>query len=265
MGSEFMPMMDEGSLLYMPTALPGLASGKAAQLLQQTDRLIKTVPEVQSVFGKAGRALTATDPAPTEMFETIIQLKPKDEWREGVTMESLRLEMDAALQFPGVSNAWTMPIKARIDMLTTGVRTPIGIKVLGPDLTVTDETIVGLIDGHPFGEWRPQGRILPLAQARLVAPVLPSKVIGIGRNYAEHVAEMGGAQAQPPASPRRAMRRQSPSRVTSLDSSQSRARSTESSSAAVPESWMAMAARQVQHEQSAPWIGLPSTSEVMSR
>ena len=103
--------------------------------MQMQDRIIRTFPEVETVFGKAGRALTATDPAPTEMFETIIQLKPKDEWREGVTMESLRLEMDAALQFPGVSNAWTQPIRARIDMLATGIRTPVGVKVFGTDLT----------------------------------------------------------------------------------------------------------------------------------
>ena len=122
-------------MMYMPTTLPGLSVTKAAELMQMQDRIIRSFPEVETVFGKAGRALTATDPAPTEMFETIIQLKPKDEWREGVTMESLRLEMDAALQFPGVSNAWTQPIRARIDMLATGIRTPVGVKVFGTDLT----------------------------------------------------------------------------------------------------------------------------------
>ncbi|TIM43904.1 MAG: efflux RND transporter permease subunit [Mesorhizobium sp.] len=134
LGSEFMPNLDEGTLMYMPTTLPGLSVTKAAELMQMQDRIIKTFPEVESVFGKAGRAQTATDPAPTEMFETIINLKPKSQWRPGVTSESLKTEMDAALQFPGVSNAWTMPIRARIDMLSTGIRTPVGVKVYGTDL-----------------------------------------------------------------------------------------------------------------------------------
>ncbi|MBY5668125.1 efflux RND transporter permease subunit [Rhizobium leguminosarum] len=133
-GSEFMPNLDEGTLMYMPTTLPGISVTKAAELMQTQDRIIKSFPEVQSVFGKAGRALTATDPAPTEMFETIITLKPKSEWRPGVTTDSLKQEMDAALQFPGVSNAWTMPIRARIDMLSTGIRTPVGVKLYGTDL-----------------------------------------------------------------------------------------------------------------------------------
>ncbi|OWK24021.1 hypothetical protein AJ87_27070 [Rhizobium yanglingense] len=133
-GSEFMPSLDEGTLMYMPTTLPGISVTKAAELMQTQDRIIKSFPEVESVFGKAGRALTATDPAPTEMFETIITLKPKSQWRPGVTTDSLRQEMDAALQFPGVSNAWTMPIRARIDMLSTGIRTPVGVKVYGTDL-----------------------------------------------------------------------------------------------------------------------------------
>ena len=115
----------------MPAAVPGISVTKAADLLQMQDRIIKTFPEVVSVFGKAGRASTATDPAPTEMYETVINLKPKDQWRAGVTVDSLIAEMDKALQFPGVSNAWTMPIKARIDMLSTGIRTPIGVKVIG--------------------------------------------------------------------------------------------------------------------------------------
>jgi Cu(I)/Ag(I) efflux system membrane protein CusA/SilA len=124
LGSEFMPNLDEGTLFYMPTTLPGISITKAADLLQTQDRIIKSFPEVVSVYGKAGRASTATDPAPTEMFETVINLKPKDQWRAGVTIDSLIAEMDKALQFPGVSNAWTMPIKARIDMLSTGIRTP---------------------------------------------------------------------------------------------------------------------------------------------
>jgi len=134
LGSEFMPALDEGTLMYMPTTLPGISVTKAAELMQMQDRIIKSFPEVQSVFGKSGRAQTATDPAPTEMFETIINLKPKSEWRAGVTSESLKDEMDAALQFPGVSNAWTMPIRARTDMLSTGIRTPVGIKIYGTDL-----------------------------------------------------------------------------------------------------------------------------------
>ncbi|ARQ10585.1 cation efflux system protein CusA [Rhizobium etli] len=133
-GSEFMPNLDEGTLMYMPTTLPGISVTKAAELMQTQDRIIKSFPEVESVFGKVGRALTATDPAPTEMFETIITLKPKSQWRPRVTTESLKQEMDAALQFPGVSNAWTMPIRARIDMLSTGIRTPVGVKVYGTDL-----------------------------------------------------------------------------------------------------------------------------------
>ncbi|KQQ13845.1 cation transporter [Methylobacterium sp. Leaf121] len=135
LGSEFMPDLDEGTLMYMPTTLPGISVTKAGDLLATQDRIIKSFPEVASVYGKAGRANTATDPAPSEMFETIVNLRPKAEWRLGVTTASLKAEMDAALQFPGVSNAWTQPIRARIDMLSTGIRTPVGIKVLGTDLT----------------------------------------------------------------------------------------------------------------------------------
>ncbi|MBI2725839.1 MAG: efflux RND transporter permease subunit [Polaromonas sp.] len=134
LGSEFMPTLNEGTLLYMPSSLPGMSITKAAELLQTQNKIIKSFPEVTSVYGKAGRANTATDPAPTEMFETIINLKPTSEWRDGMTTDKLIAEMDKALQFPGVSNAWTMPIKARIDMLSTGIRTPIGIKVFGKDL-----------------------------------------------------------------------------------------------------------------------------------
>ena len=135
LGSEFMPTLNEGTLLYMPSTLPSLSVTKSAELLQIQDRIIKSFPEVASVFGKAGRANTATDPAPIEMFETVINLKPQSEWRAGMTMDKLIAELDGALQFPGVANAWTMPIKARIDMLSTGIRTPIGIKVFGKDLT----------------------------------------------------------------------------------------------------------------------------------
>lgn len=152
-GSEFMPSLNEGTLMYMPTTLPGLSVTKAAELMQTQDRIIKSFPEVETVFGKAGRALTATDPAPTEMFETIITLKPKSEWRPGVTIDSLKQEMDKALQFPGVSNAWTMPIRARIDMLSTGIRTPVGVKVYGTDLKEMEriardvETVLKTIPG----------------------------------------------------------------------------------------------------------------------
>ncbi|NEW94887.1 CusA/CzcA family heavy metal efflux RND transporter [Rhodopseudomonas sp. BR0M22] len=138
LGTEFMPALDEGTLLYMPTTLPGLSITKAAELLQMQDRIIRGFPEVASVYGKAGRASTATDPAPTEMFETVINLKPKEQWRDGLTTDKLIAEMDKALQFPGVSNAWTMPIKARIDMLSTGIRTPVGVKVMGTDLAEID-------------------------------------------------------------------------------------------------------------------------------
>ncbi len=134
LGSEFMPTLNEGSLLYMPSSLPGMSITKAAELMQTQNKIIKSFPEVVSVWGKAGRANTATDPAPVEMFETVINLKPESEWRAGMTMDKLIAELDQALQFPGLSNAWTMPIKARIDMLSTGIRTPIGIKVFGKEL-----------------------------------------------------------------------------------------------------------------------------------
>nr|MDQ3038722.1 CusA/CzcA family heavy metal efflux RND transporter [Pseudomonadota bacterium] len=134
LGSEFMPPLNEGSLLYMPTALPGLSAGKASQLLQLTDRMLKTVPEVDHVFGKAGRADTATDPAPLTMFETTITFKPKDQWRTGMTIEKLKGELDAAVQVPGLANLFVYPIRNRIDMLATGIKSPIGIKVLGPDI-----------------------------------------------------------------------------------------------------------------------------------
>lgn len=139
LGTEFMPNLNEGTLLYMPTTLPGISVTKAAELLETQDRIIRSFPEVESVFGKAGRASTATDPAPSEMFETVINLKPKEQWPPDVTIDSLTAEMDKALQFPGVSNAWTMPIKARIDMLSTGIRTPVGVKVIGPDLVGIDK------------------------------------------------------------------------------------------------------------------------------
>ena len=153
LGSEFMPTLNEGSLLYMPSSLPGMSITKAAELMQTQNKIIKTFPEVESVFGKAGRANTATDPAPVEMFETVINLKPQSEWRAGLTTDKLIKELDDALQFPGVANAWTMPIKARLDMLATGIRTPIGIKVFGKNLEDMEqlakqiETVVKTVPG----------------------------------------------------------------------------------------------------------------------
>ena len=138
-GSEFMPDLDEGDLMYMPTTLPGVSIGKAQELLQQTDKLIKTLPEVKRVFGKMGRADSATDPAPLTMIETTIQFKPKSEWREGMTIEKIKQELDQLINFPGLTNAWVMPIKTRIDMLATGIKTPVGIKVAGPDLNVIQD------------------------------------------------------------------------------------------------------------------------------
>jgi Cu(I)/Ag(I) efflux system membrane protein CusA/SilA len=134
LGSEFMPELDEGDLMYMPTTLPGISIGKAQELLQQSDRMIRRVPEVKQVFGKIGRADTATDPAPLTMIETVIQLKPRSEWREGMTLQGLIRELDHQVDIPGVTNSWVMPIKTRIDMLATGIKTPVGIKVAGPDL-----------------------------------------------------------------------------------------------------------------------------------
>jgi len=152
-GSEFIPPLDEGDLMYMPTTYPGISIGKARELLQQTDKLIRTVPEVETVFGKVGRAETATDPAPITMIETFIQLKPRTEWRAGMTSEKLKKELDNLIDFPGVTNAWVMPIKTRIDMLATGIKTPVGIKIAGPDLKMIQqigqqlETIIKDIPG----------------------------------------------------------------------------------------------------------------------
>ncbi len=138
LGSEFMPPLDEGDLMYMPTTYPGVSIDKAREILQHTDKLIRTLPEVKSVFGKVGRAETATDPAPLTMIETVIQFKPRDQWREGMTPEGLRAALDQLVRYPGLTNAWVMPIKTRIDMLATGIKTPVGIKVAGPDLAVIE-------------------------------------------------------------------------------------------------------------------------------
>ncbi|WP_395117833.1 efflux RND transporter permease subunit [Rhodanobacter sp. FW102-FHT14D06] len=174
LGSEFMPAMDEGTLLYMPTALPGLSAGKASQLLQLTDRMIKTVPEVDHVFGKAGRADTATDPAPLEMFETTITFKPKDQWRPGMTMDKIKAELDKAVHVPGLTNLFVPPIRNRIDMLSTGIKSPIGIKVLGTDLaalqTVADriETVAKTVPGvsSAIAERPTSGRYVDVAIRR---------------------------------------------------------------------------------------------------
>ena len=177
LGSEFMPSLNEGTLLFMPVTLPGLSVTKAAELLQTQDRIIKSFPEVASVFGKAGRAMTATDPAPLEMSETVVNLKPPGEWRPGLTLDRLIAEMNAALQLPGVSNAWTMPIKARIDMLATGIRTPVGVKIFGPDLDVLDrlgkeaERVVHGVPGttSAFAERLTGGRYVEITPDRLAA------------------------------------------------------------------------------------------------
>ena len=153
LGSEFMPPLDEGDLMYMPTTYPGISIDKAREILQHTDKLILTVPEVKSVFGKIGRAETATDPAPLTMIETVVQFKPRDEWREGTTPEALRAELDGVVNYTGLSNAWVMPIKTRIDMLATGIKTPVGVKVSGPDLAVIEgigrqlESVLAAVDG----------------------------------------------------------------------------------------------------------------------
>jgi Cu(I)/Ag(I) efflux system membrane protein CusA/SilA len=152
LGSEFMPPLDEGDLMYMPTTYPGVSIDKAREILQHTDKMIKQVPEVKQVFGKIGRAETATDPAPLTMIETVIQLHPREEWRAGMTPEKLRAELDRAVQYTGLTNAWVMPIKTRIDMLATGIKTPVGIKVAGPDLKVIESIgrqLEDILEGVP--------------------------------------------------------------------------------------------------------------------
>ncbi len=177
LGSEFMPDLDEGDLMYMPTTFPGISIGKAQELLQQTDKLIRTVPEVNRVFGKIGRAETATDPAPLTMIETVIQLKPREAWRPGMTLEKLKGELDALVKFPGLTNAWVMPIKTRIDMLATGIKTPVGIKVAGPELAVIEdigaqiEQVVKQVPGtvSAFSERVAGGRYITVDVDRLKA------------------------------------------------------------------------------------------------
>jgi Cu(I)/Ag(I) efflux system membrane protein CusA/SilA len=159
-GSEFMPPLNEGTMLYMPTTVPGISVAKARETLRVQDSILKSFPEVASVFGKAGRASTATDPAPLSMFETTIVLEPEEEWRPGTTYDGLVREMDRALRFAGITNSWTMPIKGRIDMLATGIRTPVGVKIFGPDLNELErlarevENAVQMVPGtrSAFGE-----------------------------------------------------------------------------------------------------------------
>jgi Cu(I)/Ag(I) efflux system membrane protein CusA/SilA len=177
LGGEFMPYLDEGDLLYMPSALPGLSAGKVSQLLQQTDRLIKTVPEVETVFGKAGRAETATDPAPLEMFETMIQFKPRDQWREGMTTDKLIEELDRLVRVPGLTNIWIPPIRNRIDMLATGIKSPVGVKVAGTNLKQIDriavriEQVVKIVPGvtSALAERMIGGRYIDVKIDRLAA------------------------------------------------------------------------------------------------
>ncbi|MCP3850790.1 MAG: efflux RND transporter permease subunit [Gammaproteobacteria bacterium] len=176
-GSEFMPDLDEGDLMYMPTTFPGLSIGKAKELLQQTNKLIMTVPEVRQVFGKIGRAETATDPAPLTMIETLIRLKPREEWREGMDLKQLKKELNKAVKIPSLSNAWVMPIKTRIDMLSTGIKTPIGIKIAGSDLDVIEtigsdiETLLGNVPGtlSVFADKANNGRYITVDINRIKA------------------------------------------------------------------------------------------------
>ncbi|MGQ0501567.1 MAG: efflux RND transporter permease subunit [Panacagrimonas sp.] len=189
LGSEFMPPLDEGDLLYMPTALPGLAVGKGAEILQQTDRILKTFPEVRRVFGKMGRAETATDPAPLEMIETTVQLRPRAEWRPGITPDTLIAQMDAALRIPGMGNVWVQPIRNRIDMLATGIKSPVGIKIAGPDLAVIErlgaevERVVKTVPGtaSAFSERVSGGRYIEIVPDRIAAARLGLSIAEVQR------------------------------------------------------------------------------------
>ena len=177
LGTEFMPDMDEGDLLYMPTTQPGISIDAARALLQKTDRLILEVPEVERVLGKAGRAETATDPAPLEMFETIVKLRPRDQWRPGLTSQQLRAELDNKVRLPGLANSWLPPIKSRIDMLSTGMRSMLGIKLVGPDLRTLQEVgarMEGIVKAVPgaasvYSERAAGGRYIQIDPDRLAA------------------------------------------------------------------------------------------------
>ncbi|MDD4930131.1 MAG: efflux RND transporter permease subunit [Gallionella sp.] len=197
LGSEFMPTLNEGTLLFMPASLPGMSVTKAAELLQTQDKIIRSFPEVTSVYGKAGRAQSATDPAPLEMFETVINLKPQEEWRSGMTTDKLIGEMNQALQFPGVANSWTMPIKARLDMLATGIRTPIGIKVFGKNLDEMErlsreiEAVIRRVPGttSAFAERLTGGFYLDVTPDRIA---LARYGIGVGDLQEVIAAALGG-------------------------------------------------------------------------
>ncbi len=197
LGSEFMPQLDEGDLMYMPTTLPGISIGKAQELLQQSDRMIRKLPEVKQVFGKIGRADTATDPAPLTMIETVIQLKPRSEWRPGMTLDKLIRELDRQVDIPGVTNSWVMPIKTRIDMLATGIKTPVGIKVAGPDLKQIErigreiEQVVMRLPGttSAYSERVTGGRYIDIVPDRVAAARYGLNIADINRVIA---AAVGG-------------------------------------------------------------------------
>ncbi|MGH8569111.1 MAG: efflux RND transporter permease subunit, partial [Gammaproteobacteria bacterium] len=201
-GTEFMPDLDEGDLMYMPTTLPALSAGKAQEILQQTDKLIRTVPEVEHVFGKIGRAETATDPAPLNMVETVVKLKPSHEWRQGMTPDALKADLNRALQLPGLANVWVMPIKTRIDMLATGIKTPVGIKIAGPDLQVIEdigrqiEQVVRKVPGttSAFSERVKGGRYIKVDINRLEAARLGLNVEDVQEVIATAVGGMNVAQ-----------------------------------------------------------------------
>ncbi len=198
LGSEFMPDLDEGDLLYMPTTHPGIAPDKARQLLQQTDRLILTVPEVQRVFGKVGRAETATDPAPMEMIETTIRLKPRAQWRAGMTIDRIKAELERTVKFPGLINAWLMPINARLQMLSTGIKTPVGIKIAGPDLAVIQQIgqqIERVVSGLPgtasvFAERVSAGRYVKITPNRFAMGMVGLTVMDLQEIVASAVGGM---------------------------------------------------------------------------
>ena len=202
LGSEFMPPLDEGDLLYMPTTMPGISITEAKNVLQQTDRIIRTFPEVEYVFGKAGRAETATDPAPLSMMETTIRLKDRKYWRKGLTTEALIREMDDAVKFPGLANSWGYPIKIRIDMLSTGIKTPVGLKFLGPDLDVLNRLAVA-VGRHPEKGARHHQRLCRAGHRRLLSRLRdqapgggPLRPDG-GRRPGSHLQRHGGREHHP--------------------------------------------------------------------
>jgi Cu(I)/Ag(I) efflux system membrane protein CusA/SilA len=202
LGSEFMPPLDEGDLMYMPTTYPGISVDKAREILQHTDKLILSVPEVEQVFGKIGRAETATDPAPLTMIETLIRFKPKDDWRDGMTPEKIRAELDRVVQYPGLTNAWVMPIKTRIDMLATGIKTPVGIKIAGPDLDIIEsigkqlEQVVAEVEGTEsvYSERVAGGRYVDVHVDRLRAARYGMNVADVQEYVSTAVGGMNVAQ-----------------------------------------------------------------------